>query len=77
MRIYAANLDKNLAFQKINHEKWVNFADLRQIKCIFTQPIAKKGVGFANFRQSKCIFTREKARVLTISGDIIEYVYNK
>ena len=42
MGIYAANLHKNHAFQKINCEKYVNFADFQQIKQIFTQPIAKK-----------------------------------
>ena len=69
MCIYAANINENHAFQKINHEKCVNFADFRRIKRIFTQSIAKKGESFADFRQSKRIFTQpiaKKGRVLPI-----------
>ena len=50
MRIYAASLNKNRAFQIINPEKSVNFGDFRQNKCIFMQPIVEKGASFADFR---------------------------
>ena len=51
MRIYAVNLNENCAFQKINREKYMKFADFRPINRIFTQPIAIKGSSFTDFRR--------------------------
>ena len=57
MCIYAVNVNKKWALQKINCEKCVNFAGVQRIKHIFIQPIAKKHAGLTDFRQYdlKCI----------------------
>ena len=60
--IYAVNLNENHTFKKISREKCVNFADFRRIKCIFTQPIAKKDASFADFQQSKHTFMQPIAK---------------
>ena len=66
MHIYATNLNKNRVFQKINHEKCVNFADFQQVKRIFTQPVTKKVESFANFQRYNRIRTQPVAKKLHI-----------
>ena len=77
---YTTNLNKNRKFQKINLEKCVNFAYFRLIKCIFTQPIIKKGASFADFIKAKVYLrnqSRKKVQVLPIFDDIIAYAHNQ
>ena len=45
--IYAANLNKNRVFQKIDCEK-SELCRFSEIKGIFTQPMEKKGKSFAD-----------------------------
>ena len=73
MHIYAAILKENHALREINLEKSMNFADFRQLRLIFTQPIVKKGTNIADFRQSKLTIMqpiskkkREFSRILII-----------
>ena len=67
-------------FKKINHEKYVNFADFQQNKRIFTLPIAKKGLSFTDFWRIKRIFTQPiviKGSSFQIFGDMIADVHNQ
>ena len=38
----------------------MNFANFRRIKCIFMQPITRKGASFADFQQSNRIYIAKK-----------------
>ena len=53
--VYALNLNKNHAFEKISHEKNVNFAEFGK-EVIFTQPAVKKIAPFKISTAKKPIF---------------------
>ena len=81
MHIYATNLNKNRAFQKVNREKRVNFEDFRQIKRMFTQTIPEKKARVLPIFGEASVYlhkqSRKKSRVLPIFGNIIACVHNQ